>query len=176
MTAKKGDTAKPAVRSTTSRPAHWLMKTEPESFSFTDLMKTPNRTTGWEGVRNYQARNFMRDEMRPGDRVFIYHSSAEPPGVAGVAEVVGTARPDPTAFDPKDPHYDAGSKREAPMWMMVDVRGIEALERLVSLEELRANPALTGMRLLQKGNRLSIVPVTAEEWREIRAMAKRKPR
>jgi predicted RNA-binding protein with PUA-like domain len=152
------------------------MKTEPETFSFDDLMKAPRRTTGWEGVRNYQARNFMRDGMRVGDLVFIYHSSADPPGVAGIAEVASTAYPDPTAFDPADPHYDPGSKRDAPTWMMVDVRGVEPLERFVPLDELRANPALAKMRLLQRGNRLSIVPVTPAEWAAIRAMARRPAR
>ena len=174
MSAKRA--VAPKTSPVTSAPGYWLMKTEPETFSFADLMKAPKRTTGWEGVRNYQARNFMRDHMRPGDQVFIYHSSAEPPGVAGIAEVVGPARPDPSAFEAKDPHYAPGSKREAPTWMMVDVRGIEPLERFVSLDELRANPALSEMRLLQRGNRLSIVPVTAGEWREIRAMAKKRPR
>ncbi|MGQ0648862.1 MAG: EVE domain-containing protein [Gemmatimonadaceae bacterium] len=155
---------------------YWLMKTEPETFSFADLMRAPKKTTAWEGVRNFQARNFMRDGMKVGDRVFIYHSSAEPPGVAGIAEVASEAYPDPTAFDPKDAHYDPGSKRESPTWMMVDVRGIEALPRLVSLEELRGNSALSSMRLLQRGNRLSIVPVRAAEWNAIIAMAKRQPR
>lgn len=152
---------------------YWLMKTEPETFSFDDLMKAPKRTTAWEGVRNFQARNFMRDQMRVGDRIFIYHSSAEPPGVAGIAEVASAAYPDPTSFDRNDPHYDPTSRREAPTWMLVDVRGVEPLPRFVPLEELRANPKLAGMRLLQRGNRLSIVPVSAAEWKEICAMAAR---
>ncbi|MBC7894540.1 MAG: EVE domain-containing protein [Cytophagaceae bacterium] len=154
---------------------YWLMKTEPATFSFDDLMKAPKRTTSWDGVRNYQARNFMQ-QMKVGDQVIIYHSSAEPPGAAGIAEVAGEAHPDLTAFDAKDDHYDPGSTRDAPRWFVVDVRGVEKLERLVALEELRGNPALADMRLLQRGNRLSVLPVTAAEFREVRAMAKRKPR
>ncbi|MCC6316226.1 MAG: EVE domain-containing protein [Gemmatimonadaceae bacterium] len=154
---------------------YWLMKTEPSTFSFDDLMNAPRRTTSWDGVRNYQARNFMQ-EMKVGDQVIIYHSSAEPPGAAGIAEVAREAQPDLSAFDPKDHHYDPDSKREAPRWFCVDVRGVEPLERFVSLEELRGNPALSGMRLLQRGNRLSVLPVSAAEFRAIRAMAKRTPR
>ena len=119
MAAKRVVSPKAAVGAESKGPRHWLMKTEPESFAFADLMKAPKRTTAWEGVRNYQARNFMRDEMRPGDLVFIYHSSTQPPGVAGIAEVAGPARPDPSAFDAGDPHYDPGSKRDAPTWIMV---------------------------------------------------------
>jgi predicted RNA-binding protein with PUA-like domain len=152
------------------------MKTEPESFSFDDLMKAPRRTTGWDGVRNYQARNFMRDEMRVGDRILIYHSSANPPGVAGIAEVASAAYPDRSAFDRSDPHYDPDSRPESPQWMMVDVRGVEPLPRFVSLEELRANPKLATMRLLQRGNRLSITPVTSAEFREVCAMAATRPK
>ncbi len=147
------------------------MKTEPEVFSFDDLMAAPAKTTGWEGVRNYQARNFMRDGMQVGDKVFIYHSNAEPPGIAGIAKVASAAYPDPSAFDRKDPHYDPGSKRESPTWMQVDVQGVKRLKRFVSLEELRASKRLTGMRLLQKGNRLSIVPVTPAEWEAILEMS-----
>ena len=152
------------------------MKTEPDAFSFDDLMRAPKRTTAWEGVRNYQARNFMRDEMRIGDQVLIYHSNAEPPGVAGIAEVASAPHPDLTAFDPKSEYHDPSSKRDAPTWMLVDVRGVEALPRLVSLEELRGNPKLAQMRLLARGNRLSITPVTAAEFREVVAMARRAPR
>ena len=182
MTARKKSTKArsasdaAAARTANGEPRHWLMKTEPASFSFGDLMKAPRRTTSWEGVRNYQARNFMRDDMRVGDVVLIYHSSAEPPGFAGVAAVVSAPHPDLTAFDPGDSHYDPSSKREAPTWIVVDVRGVEPLERLVALDELRANPRLAGMRLLQRGNRLSILPVTAAEYREVRAMARTKPR
>jgi predicted RNA-binding protein with PUA-like domain len=154
---------------------YWLMKTEPSTFSFDDLMKAPKKTTTWDGVRNFQARNFMQ-QMKVGDQVIIYHSSAEPPGAAGIAEVAREAEPDQTAFDAKDDHYDPDSKREAPRWFCVAVKGVEKLERLVSLEELRGNAALKDMRLLQRGNRLSVLPVTAAEFKEVRAMAKRKPR
>jgi predicted RNA-binding protein with PUA-like domain len=148
----------------------WLMKTEPDVFSFDDLMRAKGRTTGWEGVRNFQARNFMRDEMRIGDEVFIYHSSAEPPGIAGIAVVASDPYPDPTAFDKKDAHYDPASRRESPTWMQVDVKGVRKLKRFISLEELRGNSKLASMRLLQRGNRLSITPVTPGEWKAILAM------
>jgi predicted RNA-binding protein with PUA-like domain len=147
------------------------MKTEPEVFSFDDLMAAPKKTAGWDGVRNYQARNFMRDGMQVGDLVFIYHSNAEPPGIAGIARVASAAYPDPTAFDKKHDHYDPDSKRESPTWMQVDVTAVQRLRRFVSLEELRGNKRLANMRLLQKGNRLSIVPVASAEWEAILAMA-----
>lgn len=147
------------------------MKTEPDACSFDDIWKAPKRTTGWDGVRNYQARNFMRDQMAIGDEVFIYHSSTEPPGIAGVARVSSSAYPDPSQFDPKDDHYDPSSRRDAPTWVQVDVTAVKKLPRYVSLEELRANPKLSSMRLLQRGNRLSITPVTAAEWRAVLAMA-----
>ncbi|MBL8962270.1 MAG: EVE domain-containing protein [Gemmatimonadetes bacterium] len=150
--------------------ASWLMKTEPDVCSFDDIWKAPKRTTGWDGVRNYQARNFMRDQMQVGDEVFIYHSNAEPPGIAGIAQVASSAYPDPTQFDPTDPHYDPDSSRESPRWMQVDVKAVKKLPRFVPLDALRANPKLAGMRLLQRGNRLSITPVTAAEWRAILAM------
>lgn len=155
------------------RVNHWLMKTEPDVCSFDDIWRAPRRTTGWDGVRNYQARNFMRDGMQVGDEVFIYHSNAEPPGIAGIARVASAPYPDPTAFDPKDPHFDPSSKRESPTWMQVDVQAVRRLPRFVSLDELRANPKLAAMRLLQRGNRLSITPVTAAEWKVIVAMAGR---
>jgi predicted RNA-binding protein with PUA-like domain len=150
--------------------AGWLMKTEPDVCSFDDIWKSPKRTTGWDGVRNYQARNFMRDAMRVGDDVFIYHSNAEPPGIAGIARVATSAYPDPTQFDPTDPHYDPASTRAEPRWLQVDVTAVRKFPRFVTLEALRAHPKLTGMRLLQRGNRLSITPVTAAEWRAILAM------
>jgi predicted RNA-binding protein with PUA-like domain len=149
---------------------YWLMKTEPSVFSFDDLMQAPKRTTHWDGVRNYQARNFMRDEMKPGDGVFIYYSSTDEPGVAGVAEVAGEAYPDPSAFDKRDPHYDPASKPDAPTWYVVDVRGVEKLPAFVTLAQMRSIKALEGMRLLQKGNRLSITPVTRKEWEVVRAL------
>ena len=152
---------------------HWLLKSEPESFSFDDLMAGPGRTTCWDGVRNYQARNFMRDEMRVGDLVLFYHSSVEPSGVAGVAEVVRDAYPDHTAFDRADPHFDPKSRPEAPAWMMVDVRATERFPRLVTLAELRATPGLEGMALLRRGNRLSVQPVSAAEFALVRELAYR---
>lgn len=149
---------------------YWLMKTEPSVFSFDDLMRAPKRTTHWDGVRNFQARNFMRDEMKAGDGVFIYYSSTDEPGVAGVAEVAREAYPDPSAFDKKDPHYDPASKPDAPTWFVVDVRGVEKLPAYVTLAQMRTVKALEGMRLLQKGNRLSITPVTEKEWETVRAL------
>lgn len=148
----------------------WLMKTEPGVFSFDDLMRAKGRTSGWSGVRNFQARNFMRDEMKVGDEVFIYHSSTEPPGIAGIAVVASAPYPDPTAFDKADPHYDPKSTRERPTWMQVDVKGVRKLTRFIALDALRANRKLADMRLLQRGNRLSITPVTVGEWRAILAM------
>lgn len=143
---------------------YWLLKTEPSVFSFEDLMKAPARTTHWDGVRNYQARNFLRDEMKIGDGVFIYYSSTDEPGVAGIAEVVREGYPDPSAFDKKDPHYDPASKHESPTWFVVDIRGVKKLPSYVTLSQMRGVKALQGMRLLQRGNRLSVTPVTQKEW------------
>lgn len=142
---------------------HWLMKTEPDTFSFGDLMRARGRTTCWDGVRNFQARNFMRDHMREGDLVLIYHSNAEPPAVVGVARVVREAYPDHTAFDPSDDHFDPKSDPATPFWVMVDVQGERPLTP-VTLPAMRATPGLEAMELLQRGSRLSITPVTAEEW------------
>ena len=152
-------------------PAHWLLKTEPGSFSMEDLWKAPRRTTSWDGVRNFQARNMMRDDMQPGDLVFIYHSSADPTGIAGVAEIAKAGYPDPTAFDPKDSHFDPKSKREAPTWFMVDVKALRPFREIVTLERLRKTPGLENMKLLQKGSRLSVQPVTAAEWKIIERLA-----
>ncbi|GMV10320.1 MAG: hypothetical protein AMXMBFR55_20540 [Gemmatimonadota bacterium] len=142
---------------------HWLMKTEPDVFSFADLMRARDRTTCWDGVRNYQARNFMRDHMRAGDRVLIYHSNAEPPAVVGTARVVREAYPDHTAFDPTDDHFDPDSDPASPTWMMVDVQGERPLHP-VTLPMMRQVPGLECMELLQRGSRLSITPLTADEW------------
>ncbi len=152
-----------ALPRTGSGVRHWLMKTEPDVFSFDDLMRAKDRTTCWDGVRNFQARNFMRDHMRVGDWVLIYHSNAEPPAVAGIARVVSTAYPDHTAFDPTDDHFDPGSDPESPTWMMVEVQGERALTP-VALGTLRETPGLEAMELLQRGSRLSITPLTKEEW------------
>lgn len=142
---------------------HWLLKTEPESFSWDDLERAPERTTCWDGVRNFQARNFLRDHMRVGDLAFIYHSNAEPTAVVGIARVVRESYPDPTAFEPDHHHYDPKSDPANPTWVMVDMQAVEAL-RPVSLAEMRETPGLEGMELVQVGSRLSITPVTAEEW------------
>ena len=160
-----------ATRKATEGPrSHWLLKSEPTSFAFADLLAAPQRTTCWDGVRNHQARNFMRDDMRVGDLAFFYHSSAEPPGIAGIVEVVRAAYPDHTALDPRDPHHDPRSTPEAPIWMMVDVRAVRALEPVVTLAELRATPGLDGLELLRRGSRLSVQPVSAEHWRRIAAL------
>jgi predicted RNA-binding protein with PUA-like domain len=143
---------------------YWLMKSEPSECSITDLERAPNQTVPWIGVRNYQARNFMRDQMRVGDGVFFYHSSCAQPGIAGLAEVSRLAYPDETQFDPKSPYFDPKATRSAPRWMNVDVR-LRASQRLIALDELRRQPELAAMRVLQRGNRLSITPVTDAEWK-----------
>lgn len=153
-------------------PRHWLVKSEPQTFSFDDLARAPGRTTRWDGVRNYQARNLLRDEMAVGDQVFFYHSSAEPPGIAGVAEVVRAGYPDPTAFDESDAHFDPKSRRAAPAWFAVDLRAVARLVPEIPLPRLRETRALEGMVLLRKGSRLSVQPVTAAEWTVITGMAK----
>jgi predicted RNA-binding protein with PUA-like domain len=144
----------------------WLMKSEPEAFSIDDLAAAPRKTTCWDGVRNFQARNFMRDQMQRGDRAFYYHSSCAEPAIVGIVEVVKTGYPDHTAFDPDDPHYDADSDPENPRWYMVDVRLERKLARPVTLAQLREHAAgeLRGLALLQRGNRLSITPVSESHW------------
>jgi predicted RNA-binding protein with PUA-like domain len=143
---------------------HWLVKSEPDSFSFDDLLASPRRTTCWDGVRNYQARNFMRDDMKKGDLVLFYHSSVDPSEIVGIAEVVRESYPDHTALDAKDPHFDPKSRADAPTWMMVDLRAVRKLERPLSLADLRGVKGLESMTLLQKGSRLSVQPVSASEW------------
>jgi predicted RNA-binding protein with PUA-like domain len=150
--------------------AHWLMKSEPDVFSIDALYQAPRRTTHWDGVRNYQARNFMRDGMKKGDQVFFYHSNCETPGIVGIAKVVREAYPDHTAFDPDDDHYDPKSDPTKPAWMMVDVQYVRKLKRVISLQELKENPALQSMALVRKGNRLSVMPVTEAEWQTVLAM------
>jgi len=148
---------------------HWLMKTEPATFSVEDLAAAPRRTSAWDGVRNYQARNMLRDEMRRGDQVLLYYSSCEVPGIVAVMQVVKQGYPDPTAFDRKHHHYDAGSDRKNPRWFMVDVQLKRPLARIITLTELRAHASkeLKGMVLLRPGNRLSITPVEERHWRFI---------
>ena len=147
---------------------YWLMKSEPDECSIDNLLAAPGRTVPWSGVRNYQARNFMRDAMRVGDGVLFFHSSCAEPGIAGLAEVASPPYPDATQFDRKSPYYDPKSTRAAPRWVNVDVRGVRKT-RLAGLPELRRQPALAKMWVLRPGNRLSITPVSAAEWRAITA-------
>ncbi|KRE89888.1 hypothetical protein ASG87_02680 [Frateuria sp. Soil773] len=142
--------------------SHWLMKSEPDAFSIDDLRRKGQEA--WDGVRNYQARNFMRDGMRPGDKVFFYHSNCAEPGIVGIAEVATDAYPDPSQFDPKSAYFDAASSRANPRWMLVEVKFVKKLKRTLSLKELQAQPALAGMALVRKGNRLSVMPVEKAEW------------
>ena len=150
---------------------YWLIKSEPQAYSIDDLAAARGKRDHWDGIRNYQARNFMRDGMQVGDRVFFYHSSCPQPGVAGIAEVVRAAYPDHTAHDARSRYYDPQSTPGNPRWFMVDVKLIRKFKHLVSLEALRANPELSGMRLLARGNRLSVMPVAAHEWQIINRMA-----
>ena len=145
---------------------YWLMKSEPDDCSIDDVLAAPGRKTPWSGVRNYQARNFMRDEMKIGDGVLFYHSSCPEPGVAGLAEVASAPYPDATQFDPKSDYYDPQSTKEEPRWVNVDVRALKKI-RLIPLAELRRHKPLAKMRLLRPGNRLSITPVTESEWKYI---------
>ena len=144
---------------------HWLMKSEPDTFSIDDLKR--KKREAWDGVRNYQARNFMRDGMRVGDGVFFYHSNCAEPGIAGLAEVASDAYADPSQFDPKSKYFDPGSSRDNPRWMLVDVKFVKKLKRTITLDELKNHPALAEMTLLRKGNRLSVMPVDAAEWQYI---------
>ncbi len=145
---------------------YWLMKTEPSVYGIDDLAAQPDQTDHWDGIRNYQARNFMR-QMKKGDRVFIYHSNVKEPGIVGIAEVVREAYPDFTAWDPESKYYDPKSTPDNPRWDMVDVRLVERFPRTITLEELKADPELADMKVVQKGNRLSITPVTEAQWRRI---------
>jgi predicted RNA-binding protein with PUA-like domain len=145
---------------------YWLMKSEPDECSIDDALAAPGAIVPWTGVRNYQARNYMRDEMRIGDGVLFYHSSCAEPGIAGLAEVASGPYPDPTQFDRASPYYDPASTRDAPRWILVDIRALKKT-RLVSLAELHAHRELENMAVLRRGNRLSITPVAANEWRFI---------
>ena len=148
---------------------YWLMKSEPSDVSVDDVAAMPNKTVNWYGVRNFQARNFMKNEMAVGDGVLFYHSSCPEPGIVGLAEVASAPYPDPTQFDPKSHYYDPKSTPDAPRWHHVDVKLLKKT-RLLGLPELRTIPELAGMRVLQKGNRLSITPVSAAEWRKIKGL------
>jgi predicted RNA-binding protein with PUA-like domain len=143
---------------------YWLMKSEPDAFGIDDLYNKPGRTEHWDGVRNYQARNMMRDNMKLGDQVFFYHSNCAVPGIVGIMEVVREGYPDFSAFDPDDPHFDPKSDPSHPRWMMVDVRYVRTLSRVISLKELKAYPKLGDFALVRRGNRLSIMPVSALQW------------
>jgi predicted RNA-binding protein with PUA-like domain len=149
---------------------YWLVKSEPSTFSFQDLLDSPKKRTRWEGIRNYTARNFMRDGMAVGDGVLFYHSSAEPSGVAGTARVSGGAVADATQFDKRSPGYDPKAKREAPTWLAVELEAVRALPQFVALERLKAEAALAEMLVVQRGQRLSIQPVTEREWRTVLAL------
>ncbi len=151
--------------------AYWLFKSEPDCFSFAHLMAAPDSTTGWDGVRNFQARNSLRDSVKRGDLVLFYHSSADPPAIAGVAEVVEEGHPDPTAFDPKADHYDPKSNRANPTWYQVSIRAVRPIDPPLGLPQLRTVPALAKMELLRKGSRLSIQPVREAEWNAVMELA-----
>ena len=155
--------------------AYWLFKSEPSCFSFADLLAQPGRSTGWDGVRNYQARNYLRDEVRVGDGVLFYHSNADPPAIAGLAEVVQAAHADPTAFEPDHEHFDPRSDPDAPTWVQVTIRGVRPIDPALSLPSLRPIPELAGMELLRKGSRLSIQRVTPAEWSAVLALAEIPP-
>ena len=152
---------------------YWLVKSEPDVFSFDDLLRIHNKTTHWNGVRNFAARNFMKDGMKLGDRVFFYHSMSDAQSIVGICEVVREGYPDDTAFDPNDHGYDPKSKKESPTWFMVDLRAVAQLTHPVTLAQIKARPELKNMALLRIG-RLSVSPVTADEWRVITEMAERR--
>lgn len=154
--------------------AYWLMKSEPDTYSIDDLER--DGRTGWDGVRNFQVRNMMRRDMRPGDQAFFYHSSCEVPGVVGIMEIVSEARPDPTQFDRRSRYYDPKSRRDDPRWWLVDVAFKRKLSRPVTLAEIKADPAFEDFTLTRRGNRLSVFPVSAAHWRRMLALEKRAPR
>jgi predicted RNA-binding protein with PUA-like domain len=147
--------------------AYWLFKSEPKSYSFQDLLAEPDQTTGWDGVRNYQARNLLRDRVQVGDQVLFYHSNADPPCIAGIAEVVRACHPDPSAFDPQSDHHDPKGDPDNPTWYQVSIKAVRAIEPPIGLPDLGGIPELAGMELLRKGSRLSVQPVTADEWKAI---------
>ena len=150
-------------------PRYWLMKTEPDECSIDDALAAPDATVPWTGVRNYQARNFMRDDMRVGDGVLFYHSSCAEPGIVGIARVASGAKPDPTQFDTHSPYFDAKSQPDAPRWQLVDVQALRKT-RVLGLAEMRSVPELAEMQVLKRGNRLSITPVTPQEWQVINCL------
>ncbi len=143
---------------------YWLMKSEPDVFGIQDLYQRPQQTEPWDGVRNYQARNMMRDAMKLGDQVFFYHSNCDEPGIVGIMEIAKEGYPDHTAFDPDDHHFDPKSDPANPRWIMVDVKFVRQFSRTIGLKELKARPELVSMAVVRPGNRLSVMPVSAEEW------------
>ncbi len=151
---------------------YWLMKSEPDVYGIDDLAAQPDQTDHWDGVRNYQARNMMRDQMKKGDKVFFYHSNCKTPGIVGIARVVREGYPDFTAFDPRSRYYDPKSSPDNPRWYMVDIRLERKLKRIITLEELKRHRELADMPLLRRGNRLSVMPVTAEQWKFILSLEK----
>jgi predicted RNA-binding protein with PUA-like domain len=163
---KKPLASTPAPRTPGER-RYWLLKQEPDTFSFDDLLAAPKRTTCWDGVRNYQARNSMRDHMAVGDLAFYYHSNADPSAIVGIVEIVKAGYPDHTAFDSTHKYFDADSDPNAPTWYMVDVRAVERITPALSLDDLRALDGLDGMELLRRGSRLSVQPVSAAHWARI---------
>ncbi len=168
---KKQTTPKPSKATPTPSDRYWLVKSEPDVFSIDDLAKAKNQTTHWDGVRNYQARNTLRDSMKLGDRVLFYHSNATPPAIVGIARVVKEGYPDHTAFDPKDDHYDPKSKKDAPTWYMVDLQFEQKFAQPLTLPMLKAEPRLEGMVLVQRGSRLSVQPVRPREFEIILELA-----
>jgi predicted RNA-binding protein with PUA-like domain len=149
---------------------YWLMKSEPDAFSIDDLAKKPGQSEHWDGVRNYQARNMMRDDMKRGDQVFFYHSNCEQPGIVGIMEVVREGYSDFSAFDPDDKHFDPKSDPANPRWIMVDVKYVKTLSRTITLKELKSEEELAGLALVRRGNRLSIMPVSKAHWDFILAL------
>jgi len=152
--------------------AYWLMKSEPDVYGIDHLAAEPDGVEHWDGIRNYQVRNLFRDQFQVGDQAFFYHSNTKVPGIVGVMEVVSEAYPDHTAFDPDEKYYDPKSDPDNPRWLMVDVRYVRHLDRLISLGEIKADPALADMRLVQRGNRLSVMPVTEAQWQHLLDMEK----
>jgi predicted RNA-binding protein with PUA-like domain len=153
---------------------YWLVKSEPNVFSFSDLKKSKNQTTFWDGVRNYQARNFLRDEMKKGDQVLFYHSGSDPLAVMGVCEVVKEGYPDHTQFDPDSHHYDPKADPQNPTWMMVDIKFVKEFKNPVTIDAIKTNPKIKNMKLIARGNRLSVMPVTKDEFDEISQMGDKK--
>jgi predicted RNA-binding protein with PUA-like domain len=151
---------------------YWLFKSEPETFSIDHLMKMPKQTEHWDGVRNYQARNMLRDDIKVGDKGFFYHSNCAPPGIVGTFEIVRAGYPDPSELNPDSDYYDPKSTSENPRWFMVDVRFVKKFDRIISLDELKQHPLLENMVVTRRGSRLSITPVTKEEWKVISNMRK----